>query len=320
MNKLHLLVLLAGVGLATGATAADWSDTSFGWRYGSQFAEPFNNEDISKNIFDFHHVSGWKYGSNFFNVDLLISDQKDPAGWSLPANQPQNSGAQEAYVVYRNTVSLSKAFGTPLKWGYIRDVSIQGGFDWNTKKDAGYNSRKQMLVIGPVLSVDVPGFLDVGVLEFYESNAPYSEIPFPSAALCAQAFGCSSASGVAPNANGRYHYTPHPALSLAWGVPISDLPLSFSGYALWIASKGKNEFGGDTVAETHIDMKLMLDVGKVTGGSLNGLQVGLEYEYWQNKFGNDASHPYDPTSFAGVFNAGKGAFAHTPMIRVDYHF
>ena len=52
----------------------------------------------------------------------------------------------------------------------------------------------------------------------------------------------------------------------------------------------------------------MLDVGKVTGGAPNLFKVGIEYQYWQNKFGNDTAI------------AGKGAFAHTPMIRAEYHF
>ena len=55
------------------AGAAEWSDTSIGWRYGTKFAEPFNTKDISKNIVSLTHVSGYKYGVNFFNVDLLMS-------------------------------------------------------------------------------------------------------------------------------------------------------------------------------------------------------------------------------------------------------
>ncbi len=295
MKKLHLLTLLAGVGLASSAGAATFSDTYIGYRYGSEFAEPFNNNNISKSIVNLSNVSGYKYGTNFFNVDLLLSDKNDPASAAQT-----NTGAQEAYVVYRHTLSLSAVSGTPLKYGYIRDVMLQGGFDWNTKSDAGYNSKKQMLVVGPAVSLDVPGFLDVALLEFYESNAPYSTF---------------TNTGVP-----RYHYDPHPALSLAFDmpVPIADLPLNFAGYALWIASKGKDEFGNATVAETHFDVKLLLDVGKVLGGPAGTFKAGVAYEYWQNKFGNNASIPFDPAN--GVFGAGKGAFAHTPMLRAEYHF
>ncbi len=284
MKLSPLFALLAGIGLASTAGAATFSDTYIGWRTGSEFAEPFNNQSISKNIFNLSNVSGYKYGSNFFNVDLLISDKNDPASAAQP-----NTGAQEAYVVYRHTLSLGAVTGTPLKFGgIIRDVILQAGFDWNTKSDAGYNSKKQMLVVGPGVSFDVPGFLDVAVLEFYESNAPYNTF---------------TNTGVS-----RYHYDPHPALSAAFGIPIGNLPLSFGGYALWIAAKGRDEFGNPTVAETHFDVKLMADVGKLAGGPSGTFQAGVAYEYWQNKFGNDTAI------------AGKGAFAHTPMVRAEYHF
>ena len=95
-------VLLAGTAMLCStfsATAATWSDTYIGYRYGTTFAEPFNNQDIKKNIFNLGHVSGYKYGTNFFNVDFLMSDSKDPSDFN------SKDGAQEAYVVYRHTLS-----------------------------------------------------------------------------------------------------------------------------------------------------------------------------------------------------------------------
>ena len=53
----------------------------------------------------------------------------------------------------------------------------------------------------------------------------------------------------------------------------------------------------------------MLDVGSVSGGAPNKFKLGLEYQYWRNKFGNPYKGP-----------AGSGAFAKTPMIRAEYHF
>jgi hypothetical protein len=99
-------------------------------------------------------------------------------------------------------------------------------------------------------------------------------------------------------------------LSLAWGIPIPvGIPLSFEGFANFIASKGKNEFGGNTAAETNIDMQVMYDASALVGAGKGSFKVGLEYQYWKNKFGNDSSGP-----------AGGGAFAKTPMFRAEYHF
>jgi nucleoside-specific outer membrane channel protein Tsx len=271
---------MAGSGAAS---AAEWSDTSIGYRYGTNFREPFNNQNIKKDIFFLTHASGYKYGTNFFNVDFLMSDSKDPAG----ANS--TNGAQEAYVVYRNTLDFGKITGKDLKWGWIRGWGLTGGFDWNTKNDAGYNSKKRMWVLGPTVMWDVPGFFNMSVLVLNESNAPYNTFTSTSTP--------------------RYTYKTHAMLTGSWGIPIGSTPLSFEGFFNYIGSKGKDEFGAQTKPETNVDMQLMLDVGALAGGPKSTFKVGLEYQYWKNKFGNDSSGP-----------AGSGAFAKTPMIRLEYHF
>ena len=258
--------------------AADWSDTSIGYRTGNKYAEPFNAKDVGKNIYNFNHVSGYKYGSNFFNIDLLYSDSTDPAGAG------STNGAQEAYIVYRHTLDMSQVTGNKIAFGPVRGMGLTLGFDANAKTDAGYNSKKRMLVAGPTFKLDVPGFLDVSVLILQESNAPFNTFTKVSTP--------------------RYTYKTHPMIGAAWGIPLGN-GFSFEGFANFIASKGQNEFGGSTAAETNIDGQIMYDLS----GGKKTAKVGFEYQYWKNKFGNDASGP-----------AGKGAFAKTPMIRAEYHF
>ena len=282
MYRLSLLAAGAVSALAGSAHAADWSDTSISARYGTAFAEPYDNntdgsrKDIKKGIVALNHISGYKYGTNFFNVDFLASDHNDPAGGGA-------SGAQEVYAVYRHMLDIGKVSGTDIKVGPVRGVSLTAGFDVNTKND-GYASKKRMLVAGPTLMFDVPGFANLSALVFHESNAPQG-VP-------------------------RYTYKTHGALELDWGIPVGSLPLSFNGYALYIGKKGRNEFGGATAAETHIDAQLMLDAGSLMGLPKHVALIGLEYEFWKNKFGN-------PTIAGG---AGPGATAHTPMVRAEYHF
>ena len=143
-------------GTAGGASALEWSDTSIGWRYGTKFREPFIDEDIHKNIVNLQHASGYKYGTNFFNADLLMSDKHDPGN--------NSEGAQEAYIVYRNTIDIGKVFDREFRYGgVVRGFGATLGFDLNTKNDASYSSKKRMLVVGPTLMMDVPGFLNIGV-------------------------------------------------------------------------------------------------------------------------------------------------------------
>lgn len=262
---------VAALAFATGmqqATAADWSDNSIGYRYGTRFAEPFNGKDIDKHIVNFTHASGGKYGSDFFNVDILESDSND-------------SNAQEAYALYRHTFDLGAITGSSMKFGPVRGVGITAGFDWNTKNDTGYGSKKHMLVAGPTLMIDVPGFLNVSLLALWESNKP--------AAI-----------------KSRYSYDTHAMLNAVWGIPVGGTGLSFEGYANFITAKGKDEFGGATSPETNIDMQIMYDLSRSIGMKPNSVKVGLEYQYWRNKFGNQHKFP--------------GTTAKTPMVRAEYHF
>lgn len=284
MRHVPQLFCIAFLGLAGSAQAADWSDTSISWRTGNDYREPFNPTDIKKNIFALTHVSGYKYGSNFFNVDFLMSDKNDPASLT------QTAGANEAYVLYRNTLDLGKVTGADLKFGPVRGVGVTAGFDFNTKNDVGYNSRKRMLVLGPTLMWDVPGHLNTSLLLLNESNAPSGAFPPISAVT------------------GRYTYKTHAMLAADWGIPLSSL-VSFEGFANFIATKGKDEVGNDTGAETNIDMQVMFDAGAAMGNAKNVFRVGVEYQYWHNKFGNTSAT-----------TGGKGYEAKTPMIRAEYHF
>jgi len=278
----RLLAITVATLAAGTAHAADWADTSIGYRYGTKFAEPFGSNDIKKSIVDLNHASGYTYGSNFLNVDLLLSDKTDPS------SPNSGSGASEVYIVYRHTLDFGKISGSKIEFGPVRGVGLTGGFDANVKVDAGYNSRKRMLVLGPTLMMDVPGFLNISLLLLKESNAPYNK--FTS------------------TATPRYDYKTHAMLTAAWGIPLGKLPLAFEGFANYIASKGTNEFGGPTAPEFNFDGQIMYDVGAAAGAP-GKFKVGFEYQYWRNKFGNPASGP-----------AGSGATAKTPMIRAEYHF
>jgi opacity protein-like surface antigen len=285
MNNLKTLAASASLLLCAGAAhAADWSDTALSWRHGSAFREPFNPSNIRKDIFALTHTSGYKYGVNYFNLDLLQSDHNDPGSLT------QRSGAQEAYVVYRHTLDIGKVMGQELTYGYVKGVGATIGFDWNTKNDVGYNSRKRMLVIGPTLMWDVPGYLNTSILLIRESNAPSGAFPPIS------------------QVSDRYSYDTHPMLSASWGIPVAE-GWSFEGYLNFIAAKGRDEVGNGTGAETNLDMELMYDLGRHFNQPKNRFRFGFEYQLWNNKFGNTSRT-----------TGNRGQRATTPMVRAEYHF
>jgi hypothetical protein len=90
-------------------------------------------------------------------------------------------------------------------------------------------------------------------------------------------------------------------------VQVAGVPLSFEGFANYIGAKGKNEFGGDTAPRNQYRHADHVRHERRGHAPKNTFKVGVEYQYWKNKFGNpDTNNP--------------GATAKTPMVRAEYHF
>ena len=236
------------------ASAADWSDTFVGYRVGNKFQEPCCADiDIHKDIFSFTHVSGYKYGMNFFTADFLISDEKDPVAGG-------GGGAQEVYAVYRHLLSLSAVTKTSMTFGPIKDIGFTIGADLNSKNDA-FAPRVQKFVIGPTLKFKVPGFFDISL--FYRTEKNHNGI-----------------------VNRDVNFDPTYGVSMAWGIPIKAINSKFDGFIDHIGPKGLDGFGFDTKAETLARLFLMYDIGSLAGKA-GTFYLGAGYEYWNNKFGGN---------------------------------
>jgi hypothetical protein len=288
MLKKSLLALTV-VGLALAAKPAQaelqWSDNAFQLSYGTTYREPFNTKDIAKTTVTYTHVDGYKWGSNFLNIDGLYSTSGQ--GDDLQGlNAVPSAGAFEVYVVYRNTLSLNKITGSKtFEIGpVVRDVGIVVGVDVNTKNHA-FSSRKIMPIGGVGLSFNVPGFLNLELLANKE-------------------WGVNGIAGRSTS------FDVTPTIAASWGIPVYG-PVSFEGWASVNFPKGNGGItGGDTGTEIHAVPKLMVDVGQLLGSK--GYQIGVGFEYWQNKFGSKDGNGTneDPTG---------GSFAKTVFGEIAIH-
>ena len=262
-KKLAASAVIFGLAsFAQSALALEFSDTSIGYRFGTNFSEPgvrkANGESpsITKNILFFNHVNRYKYGGNYFNIDILRSSKDDPANGG-------DSGATEAYAIYRHSLSLNKVTGTKtFAFGPFRDITLDAGVDLNTKNTA-FAPRKVMPVVGPSFAINVPGFWNVGILynkEFNHNGITRRDVTFNSAVM----------------------------LTTAWGIPLGNIgvPVAFEGFGSINSPKGKDGFGNDTKTEIQFRPKVMFDVGALLGAP-NTFKAGLGWQYWYNKFGND---------------------------------
>lgn len=273
MPRLHCLLPVFAAALLGSAQAADWSDAYIGYTHGNKYKEPGSAADVKKDVLTLQYVGGYKYGVNFFNVDMLSSDSANTAN-----NSPR--GAHEVYVVYNNTLSLSKVTGSSFKFGPVRDVGLQGGFDFNSKNDA-FGAGLVKLIAGPKVEFDVPGLLTLGLLYYKEWNN-------------------NSIAG--KNVN----FDAAPRLATVWNFGFeAGLPTVFKGWATYTGAKGKDGFGGDTKPETWLETSLLWDVG-APAGKPKTFYAGLGYQYIHNKFGNPPSLP--------------GTKVSSPSLQFEAHF
>ncbi len=252
-----------------------YADTSLAYRFGTKFKEPAvaEGKDLTKSILNLRHFNVDALGSNFANIDVLFSQSSDPADDS-------SHGATEVYGVYRRAFSLSKLSeldfsSTPL----IRDLALYGGADFNYKNTA-FEPKKRLLVAGLQFLFDVPkGYFNVALNYSKEWNH----------------------NGIVKKS---LSYDPAAEIEAAWGLPFMVGPSSwlFSGFLVYVAPKGKDGFGNSTVGELLSRSELMLKLDSFTSRA-KGWELGVAYEYWRNKFGND----HDKVS---------GAFAETPQLIV----
>ncbi len=269
------------LGIAAQARAFDFSDTSVSITYGPDFKEPgvvesndpTKGTNIDKMIFTLTHFDVYKYGTNFFNIDLLQSNGRDPANNS-------HTGATEVYGIYRGNLSMNSIFDTKaFSFGPVKDVRFEFGGDANTK-NTSFASEKKLLILGPNISFDVPGFLNIGLHYSQEWNN----------------------NGIVGK---TVQFDPAFELEIVFMQPLSftGLPLRFEGFFNVVAPKGKDGFGAQTATEVLTQPRLTLDVGALAFDKPNTLDFYVGYQYWYNKFGNN--HSYVPGSIASTVFVGS---------------
>jgi hypothetical protein len=296
MKKLTLAALGIIALAALPVSAANWSDTYLGYQYGTQFREPGLQGTIEKNRFELNHVSGWDYGTNFFDVTMLSSSHKDPAQNAQAPNfgggQPQANvpGATEVYVAYRSNFDLGKIFKTKMSFGPVRETDFTVGGDFDSK-DNQFGSNKKFIMAGPQVGFNVTnGFWNLGLSACRELN--YNGV-------------------VMQAVNFKTTYM----ISTAWGKNFQlGVPAEFKGWANYIGPKGKDGFGVDTKAETVGDMYVMFDMSQFIGRKKGAITIGPGFEYWNNKFGGKnftapASQPYNNNQQVNAF-----------MLAAEFHF
>lgn len=161
----------------------------------------------------------------------------------------------EAY----STFSLSKIGGLDLSFGIFKDFGITGGVNLGENMDSRQSGTRAWLY-GVTLDLNLPGF-------------DYFNIDFL-----------------------RMRVTEPVDIGTSWQItPVWKLPFeiagskwSFEGFADFIGKKD-NRAARQALAQPQ----LRLDIGDLWGNG-NHLYLGIEYQYWHNKYGIKGLHDNVP--------------------------
>lgn len=145
------VVGLLAVAASGPALAADWSSTNAQFLSGDDFIIPGVADGIEKNILTLEHASGWKYGDNFFFVDVINGDADD----------------MELYGEFSPRLS----FGKLNDWkpdGFVKDVLLAS--QWNFGKDDAGNVSAYLVGVGFDLAVPGAAFFQLNLYQRMEHN------------------------------------------------------------------------------------------------------------------------------------------------------
>ena len=241
------------------------NENSVGWAYQFTATDPGVSQ-TAKNVLNFTHFDVWAYGTNFFTIDWLKSDSKDPVGGTAGSQ-----GATEIYGLFRSTLGFNQLFNTKaFTAGPLTNVSFIFGADLNTENNAIQPAKKSMVAgLNFDFALMYKGSFSLAIEAYKEYNH--------------NAF-------LAPN-GGTTDFNTTWRLEGMYVQPLDamiPLPLTFSTLYGVNGPKGSgNPAGTGTKTEYFVSPKLALDVGTLVGYRPGMTSVYGAYRYWKNKFGID---------------------------------
>jgi hypothetical protein len=295
------------------------------------------------------HFDVWAYGTNFFNIDYIQSDNKDPIQGIAGAR-----GAAEVYGFARSTLSGNALTGSKMfsSW-FFKDIGFEWGGDANTENNFLAPEVKK-IDLGAAFTLNLPGTVILGVVAQKEWN----HNTFLSCGPTSPNGGCFNAFPAGTIFTGDREFKWIPRLELLISEPLTFVPWpvtwnSFTGLnfpkgtgvssanlaavsAPGFQGPGINQWtlnSSETKVEVFADNRLTFDISKMWWGKPGIWDGYVGYRYWYNKFGTDHNAGVFSSSgcnqgTAAVPGPGAGGFGCSPGTSIEstayigttYHF
>lgn len=261
INKLLSLTSLGLVVIALSTTvqAETWSVTEVHLQYG-ELERVGTGGTADTTIITLQHAGGWEYGDNFFFFDHLDFDVNNNANFPV-------SDSTELYGEWYSNFSLGAITGNEIKFGPVKDIGIIAGFNFAPDVDSYW------FLPGIRFALDLPGFafanLDVTAY-IHQGGGSASSPTFTI---------LDESSSFMVDFNWAYPFT------------IGNTRWSIEGHIEYIDGRTQTNNFGTVELENWIlaQPQLRFDIGDALGGKQGRVFIGIEYQYWKNKLGEDGT-------------------------------
>ncbi|MFJ4145129.1 outer membrane protein OmpK [Pseudomonas sp. NPDC089734] len=168
-----------------------------------------------------------------------------------------SNGPNTYYGEFSPRLSMGKIFGQKFEFGPISDVLLAATYEFGEGDNESY-------LIGPGFDLNIPGF-DYFQLNFYQR----------------QTEGNRAGDGV-------WQITP----VWSYTIPVGKSDVVIDGFIDWVVDNDRNA-RGTYHANMHINPQIKYDLGKALNFPEKQLYVGIEYDYWSNKYGIKDTSSFD---------------------------
>jgi hypothetical protein len=285
---------------------------------------------FNKYVGSVSHLDVWAYGTNFFNIDYIKSDTKDPI-----QGIPGAAGAVEVYGFARSTISGNAVAGSKIFSNWVfKDIGFEFGGDANTENNF-LAPEVRKLDLGASFTFNLPGTVILGVLAQKEWN----HNTFLSCGAGSPNGGCLTPGAF--TGDREFHWAPRLELLVSEPLAFLPLPLTWNSFTGVTFPKGTgispanmaavpsgltvwNVATAETKVEVFEDNRLVLDAGKLAFGKAGIWEAYVGWRYWYNKFGTD----HTSGLFASIGCTQQGNFGCSPGTSIEstayigttYHF
>lgn len=205
------------------------------------------------------HGDGYRAPGNPRELSTSIITFTHADGWAYGRNfifmdtlfsEAGQPGQIAVYGEAYSYLSLAKVLDKPLAWGWFKDIDaaigVNAGENFNST-----SSGTRIALYGFSISLNLPGF------KFFNVDFLRHNVLEPRAQQTS------------------WQFTP------VWNLPfeVFGSQWSLEGFADFIGAKGNS-----SAAMILTQPQLRLDVGDLWGQSRH-LYIGIEYQYWHNKYG-----------------------------------